>query len=350
MRTAIAAVVALLAAPAWAGEEARSAEPLLRISRLTGKIEVETPGRAEAVAGQKLPYIAPGSIVRVISGRAAFQSDLHATIRAGRGDAFQFQARGGEMRLSAVERDPADFEVVIGSREFRPRRGAVLSVASTGEGELTITTEESGPGGRRPPSEKVVVRVPEDRGFGAAAISPAAISVGRRGETGYTAQADWPTSVAKADRDEAARRAISGWPRGSRRLAESLLAKYGPPDASSPSKLVWSNTGYWKRTVVHRAPGEREDVLEQTIDYKAPRESEPALARLDLALRSEALASELTAVSESEETNFLAINLADEVARGRRTPEEARAFYIRAVRLSNAGKQTPYMQGLLFLP
>jgi len=69
---------------------------------------------------------------------------------------------------------------------------------------------------------------------------------------------------------------------------------------------------------------------------------------LDVALRLSRDRRELSATSEAEETNFLALNLADEVVRERKSPEEARAFYLKSVLQWNAGKASPYLKGLRF--
>ena len=59
---------------------------------------------------------------------------------------------------------------------------------------------------------------------------------------------------------------------------------------------------------------------------------------------------ELTVKGESEAKNLLAMNLADEVIQGKKTPEEALEFYRKTVELSAAGKTSPYMEGLQFRP
>ena len=46
--------------------------------------------------------------------------------------------------------------------------------------------------------------------------------------------------------------------------------------------------------------------------------------------------------------NFLALNLADEIATGKRSVEEARDFYARVETLSRAGKSSAYTENLLF--
>lgn len=47
-----------------------------------------------------------------------------------------------------------------------------------------------------------------------------------------------------------------------------------------------------------------------------------------------------------EEANFLAINLAGDVAESRKTVEEARDYYSNAIKRMLAGKPDPYLMGL----
>ena len=56
----------------------------------------------------------------------------------------------------------------------------------------------------------------------------------------------------------------------------------------------------------------------------------------------------LSARTEGERTNFLALNLADEVLRGKRSASNARDLYDAVLNFSLDGKNSPYMSGLLF--
>jgi hypothetical protein len=53
-------------------------------------------------------------------------------------------------------------------------------------------------------------------------------------------------------------------------------------------------------------------------------------------------------VCSSDLVNFLALNIADEIIRGRRDVRGAIAFYRRTLDLAAAGKTSPYMTRLLF--
>ncbi len=41
---------------------------------------------------------------------------------------------------------------------------------------------------------------------------------------------------------------VSAWPAKSQEVANTIIAKYGPPDEATASMLVWHNKGPWKRT------------------------------------------------------------------------------------------------------
>lgn len=344
--------------------------PRLQISRLSGRVQIELERRLDSAASRGLPLIHSGSTIRVLSGTAAFDSDYHVTVRAGEGDEFRFIAirpegsRAGSLRLLAGEREPRSLEVSVGSHKFRLRKGGAISIASAWPGELTVRSEGRGvqfaPGslaadgtilaGARgmEPGQAVTVAVPETPAFDGTPVDSSRISVSRTGGGGFVVSAGPSAEPSLLVRDAQARRVIADWPVVSLRTAEAVIEKYGPPDLAISDRLAWFDNGPWKMTTVYRNPHEHMDVLEQTIGYRVPREKVAALAKLDVALRLSRDNRELSATSESEETNFLALNLADEVVREVRSTEEARALYLKTVVQWNAGKSSPYMKGLKF--
>jgi hypothetical protein len=57
----------------------------------------------------------------------------------------------------------------------------------------------------------------------------------------------------------------------------------------------------------------------------------------------------MSARCDKEGANFLAINLANDVATGAKTIVEARAYYTQAMKtFKQSGQMDPYMQGLKF--
>lgn len=146
---------------------------------------------------------------------------------------------------------------------------------------------------------------------------------------------------------------IDRWSRPSADAARSLILRYGPPDETAPDKLTWRGKGSWLRTVVwnrhglYRSPRDF-DLVIQTVKYPVTRGQAAELVAFSDALVVNVDRGELSSRASREELNRLNLNLADEVARGIKSVEEARAAYQRALRLSAAGKSSPYMAGLLF--
>jgi hypothetical protein len=148
---------------------------------------------------------------------------------------------------------------------------------------------------------------------------------------------------------------IAAWPDESRRTAEAVIEKYGSPNAIGERVLVWNRRPPWKMILVHRADDaglypRRAGSLQQILDYDVPREKLAALDELDLGLSASPSRKELSATNESESINFLALNLADQVVAGRLTAAQARTRYVRTIILAGAGKSSPLMAGLTFVP
>ena len=148
--------------------------------------------------------------------------------------------------------------------------------------------------------------------------------------------------------------AIQDWPEHSRAAALALIEKYGAPRRFDEESLAWFDNGPWVRTVVYRtAPRSFIDwlgknVVEQSIDYSVPERRIPDLKHFDGRLKVDPSTGALSSRAETEELNFLAVNLAGEIVAGKRTATEARGFYRKTVRLSESGKSSEYMQGIIF--
>jgi hypothetical protein len=139
---------------------------------------------------------------------------------------------------------------------------------------------------------------------------------------------------------------LKDWPHGAVALVENLRDRYGKPDALTPGLVEWRDRGGVARISVRRHPAETP--LEHVVYYDVPPVKLAALAIFSNGV--EVRNSELSAHSNSEALNFLALNLADEIIREERTPDEARAFFDQTVARSFAGKESKYMKRLLFKP
>jgi hypothetical protein len=149
-------------------------------------------------------------------------------------------------------------------------------------------------------------------------------------------------------------KAISGWPELAKTAARATIDKYGKPDEVGKDVLVWYANGPWKKILVHQrawphyAFRRDKDYLESVIGYVVPNDKLEALTRFDKRLDVDQASAELSARSETEPMNYLALNLADEIIRGKRTVEEAREFQTTIMRLASAGKASAYLNSFLF--
>ncbi|MDP3542672.1 MAG: hypothetical protein Q8T11_09435 [Elusimicrobiota bacterium] len=140
----------------------------------------------------------------------------------------------------------------------------------------------------------------------------------------------------------------ASWKPGPRATLTLVMDRYGPPDAVGTEKATWYERGPWKRITIHGR--EALDFLEQTVGYVVPAEAARALSDFDHGLRFDRDNDELSATSNAEALNHLALNLADELCAAKRTTPEANDLYLRTARLAAAGKSSPYTEGLLFKP
>ncbi len=147
---------------------------------------------------------------------------------------------------------------------------------------------------------------------------------------------------------------ISDWPAKSQEVATSIMAKYGAPNEVTGTMLVWHNNGPWKKTIIHKEPVQHNfpmphvDLLEQFVDYSVPADKYDQLAFYDGSVVVARTVGEISARCDKEEANFLALNLANDIAMGKRTVEDARAYYARAIKEMMQGKMDPYLQKLHF--
>ena len=149
-------------------------------------------------------------------------------------------------------------------------------------------------------------------------------------------------------------RMMATWPKASREAAMFMTTKYGAPAAMTADMAVWGRTGPWKRTVVfareyaHEFPAHHTDVMQQWVDYKAPPATYDELAAYDGSVVLERTSGEMSARCDKEGANFLAVNLAHDVATGKQTVEGARTMYGEQIAAMKAGRPAPYTERLTF--
>ena len=122
-----------------------------------------------------------------------------------------------------------------------------------------------------------------------------------------------------------AKQVIQSWPMEAKKAADMAMQKYGEPDEVTSARLVWNDNGPWKRTIItkeetdHAFPMPHKDVMEQVIDYKVPPDKFDELAEYDGSVIAERTKGELSARCDKEEANLLALNLANDVATGKKS-------------------------------
>ena len=149
---------------------------------------------------------------------------------------------------------------------------------------------------------------------------------------------------------------VAAWPPLTRNAARALMEKYGPPDETTPSLLVWYRRKSWSRVAVYRDgpeddfPFPHHDFVENRVAYDVPAWKATSLLKFDGSLLIDIPGKTLASRSDSEEANILALNLADEIVNGRRSVGSARSEMRGSMEKMAAGKTSTYVDGLLFVP
>src|SRR5918911_5038408 len=147
---------------------------------------------------------------------------------------------------------------------------------------------------------------------------------------------------------------IAGWPKAQQNVARQMLAKYGPPNEATPTKLFWYRNGPWKRTILssdvvtHNWPTPHTDFLTQVIDYRVPPERFDDIARFDGSILLDRTRGEVAARCDSEAANVLGMNMVHEIITGKRSYEEAREISQQNTVAYNMGRAAPYAERILF--
>jgi hypothetical protein len=154
-----------------------------------------------------------------------------------------------------------------------------------------------------------------------------------------------------------AEQVIASWKAKPAEVARTMIKKYGPPQEVTSNRLVWHANGSWKFTelvneeIPHSFPMPHTDMLYQSIAYRIDPEDADELIQYDGSVILERTKGEIAARCDKEEANFLAINLAHEIATGKRTVDDARKFYAESIEtMMKTGKPNEYLQGFRFTP
>ena len=149
-------------------------------------------------------------------------------------------------------------------------------------------------------------------------------------------------------------RIIASWPGPQQNVARQMLAKYGPPNEATPTRLFWHGNRPWKRTeltsdaVVHHWPAPHTDFLTQYLDYRVPPELTHLITMFDGSILVDRTRSEVAARCDSEAANVLGLNMVHELVTGKRDVEGARHTSEQNTVAYNLGRDAPYAELLLF--
>lgn len=152
-----------------------------------------------------------------------------------------------------------------------------------------------------------------------------------------------------------AEQVIGSWKPTPQDVAKKMIAKYGQPQEVTANRLIWHNNGPWKYSqlvneeIAHEFPMPHKDALYQAINYKVAPDKADELLAYDGSIILERTKGEIAARCDKEDANFLAINLADDIANGRRSVEDARKFYAESMMaMMKQNKKNEYLQGFRF--
>ena len=150
---------------------------------------------------------------------------------------------------------------------------------------------------------------------------------------------------------------IATWKPAPKAAAEAMIKKYGEPAEVTSMRIVWHNNGPWKFTEImnkeieHNFPMPHKDAMHQAVNYKVDPSKAGDILEYDGSIILNRTEGMLGAICDKEPANFLAVNLAHEVATGKKSVEEARKQYAMSVEMMmKEKKMDKYMSGLTFEP
>ena len=126
---------------------------------------------------------------------------------------------------------------------------------------------------------------------------------------------------------------ISHWPVASQRIANQMSQRYGEPNESTPNTLAWYKVHPFKRIIVYREqvphnfPIPHEDVIEHVISFKIPLNKAGELIKFNGSIKFDRTSGEISARSENEAMNLLALNMAYDIITNKKNFTDARSVY-----------------------
>jgi hypothetical protein len=154
-----------------------------------------------------------------------------------------------------------------------------------------------------------------------------------------------------------AEQVIATWKPAPKMAAEAMIKKYGQPAEVTSMRIIWHDNGPWKYTEIvnkevdHNFPIPHKDAMHQAVNYKIDPSKADEILQYDGSIILNRTAGMIGAICDKEPANFLAVNLAHEVATGKKSVDEARKQYAESVEMMmKENKMDKYMSGLIFTP
>jgi len=173
-------------------------------------------------------------------------------------------------------------------------------------------------------------------------------------QRGHSADA-MPMKLKRQD-EKAVNTAIAGWAERPKMGALQMIEKYGQPHEATEYRVVWHNTGPFKRISVlnletpHDFPLPHVDFLEHTIVYDVPQDKVGDLIAFDGSSTINRTVGELSARCDLEGHNVLTLNLDHDIVTGKHSVESAREAFGDIVGQDVKGEKPAYVEALQFAP
>lgn len=146
----------------------------------------------------------------------------------------------------------------------------------------------------------------------------------------------------------------ANWNEHAREAARLMFEKYGAPQEVTQNRLVWHENRPWRMTAVinqqveHNFPVAHRDVLVQSLAFDFPVERFPEVAQFDGSITVNRTAGEVTVQCDREEHNFIAVNLAHDIAAGNLNAAQARQRMAELAEAVKNGQQPSYATDIRF--
>jgi hypothetical protein len=186
------------------------------------------------------------------------------------------------------------------------------------------------------------------------AVTGCSMNPNKSNSNQFSADKSISSSQARVQNTDIVRRYTTGWPEASVKAAAKTISRFGEPQESTSSMLIWRDVSPFKRITVykkeieHKFPMLHKDVIEHVVDYKVPSDKVDELTRFDGSLIYNRTAGELAARCNDEAMNFLALNLAHDIVTGQLQVDAARAEFGKVAMDYMNGSKGPYIETLQF--